>query len=98
VPSDAPALDPVPREMKELVPEEKARHMQAPNRQKPWSKSQRPREMAMVGPRFEQTILSQQPAPYAAIELIHQQKVRWSKSRVVACDGGEHLLGYGTDI
>ena len=67
---------------------EKARHMQAPNRSSTWSRSQRPRELGMTGPRFEQTLISQQPAPHAAIELIHQQPVRWSEKRVVACDGG----------
>jgi len=39
---------------------EKQRVMQAPNRQKPWSRSQQPRERAMSGPRFEQTIMEYQ--------------------------------------
>ena len=30
----------------------------------------------------------------AAIELIHKQPVRWSKSRVVSCDGGGGPLGH----
>jgi NADH dehydrogenase (ubiquinone) Fe-S protein 6 len=34
--------------------------MQAPNRQGIWSRSQAPREKAMVGPRFEQTIMEDQ--------------------------------------
>ena len=42
----------------------------------------------MVGPRFENTIMESQPAPYAAIELIHRQPVRFSEKRVVVCDGG----------
>ncbi|KAK5049883.1 hypothetical protein LTR84_004001 [Exophiala bonariae] len=59
---------------KELVPEaEHKRQMQSPNRANTWSKSQMPRELAMTGPRFEQTIIASQPAPYAAIDLIHQQ-------------------------
>jgi NADH dehydrogenase (ubiquinone) Fe-S protein 6 len=93
IPSNVPALDGPPRsEMAESVEAgEKARHMQAPNRATTWSKSQRPRALAMVGPRFEQTILSLQPAPYAAIELIHQQPVRWSEKRIVACDGGRSI-------
>lgn len=33
---------------------------QAPNRQTIWSRSQQPREKAMVGPRFEQTIMEDQ--------------------------------------
>ena len=62
--------------------------MQAPNRATTWSKSQQPRELAMVGPWFENTIMESQPAPYAAIELIHKQPVRFSEKRVVVCDGG----------
>jgi NADH dehydrogenase (ubiquinone) Fe-S protein 6 len=36
------------------------RVMQAPNRKEVWSRSQQPRELAMVGPRFEQMILEDQ--------------------------------------
>jgi len=44
---------------------EELRIMQAPNRQSPnrkgiWSRSQQPREVAMTGPRFEQTIFADQ--------------------------------------
>jgi hypothetical protein len=39
---------------------EKARVMQAPNRANVWSRSQMPRELAMTGPRFEQTIIEAQ--------------------------------------
>jgi len=39
---------------------EEKRVMQAPNRQGIWSRSQQPREKAMVGPRFEQTIMEDQ--------------------------------------
>ena len=39
---------------------ERQRVMQAPNREGPWSRSQQPREMAMSGPRFEQTIMEYQ--------------------------------------
>ncbi|RMZ91350.1 hypothetical protein DV736_g1445, partial [Chaetothyriales sp. CBS 134916] len=56
---------------------EKLRIPQAPNREETWSKSQQPRELAMTGPRFEQTILDTQPQPEAAIEFIHKQPVRW---------------------
>ena len=35
-----------------------------------------------------------QPRPYAAIELIHKQPVRWIKDRSVACDGGGGPLGH----
>lgn len=39
---------------------EKKRQMQAPNRPNIWSRSQQPRDKAMVGPRFEQTIMEDQ--------------------------------------
>ncbi|KAH0564958.1 hypothetical protein GP486_001652 [Trichoglossum hirsutum] len=34
--------------------------LQAPNRTRTWSRSQQPRSKAMVGPRFEQTIMEDQ--------------------------------------
>ncbi|SMR56602.1 unnamed protein product [Zymoseptoria tritici ST99CH_1A5] len=73
---------------------EAKRVMQAPNRATTWSRSQQPREKAMVGPRFEQTIMEDQPRPLAAIELIHQQPVTWTEKRVVSCDGGGGPLGH----
>ncbi|KAJ5575540.1 hypothetical protein N7535_002466 [Penicillium sp. DV-2018c] len=73
---------------------ERIRSMQAPNRASTWSASQQPREKAMVGPRFEQTIMEAQPRPYAAIDLIHRQPVRWVKTKVVSCDGGGGPLGH----
>ena len=39
---------------------EEIRTMQAPNRKGIWSRSQQPREKAMVGPRFEQMIMADQ--------------------------------------
>jgi NADH dehydrogenase (ubiquinone) Fe-S protein 6 len=39
---------------------EKLRQLQAPNRKGIWSRSQMPREAAMTGPRFEQTIMETQ--------------------------------------
>ncbi|GAB7342769.1 hypothetical protein MBLNU457_g0908t2 [Dothideomycetes sp. NU457] len=39
---------------------EERRVMQAPNRKEVWSRSQNPREKAMAGPRFEQTIMQDQ--------------------------------------
>lgn len=36
---------------------ERQRVMQAPNRKGVWSRSQQPRERAMSGPRFEQTLM-----------------------------------------
>ncbi|KAJ5688799.1 hypothetical protein N7462_003191 [Penicillium macrosclerotiorum] len=73
---------------------ERIRSLQAPNRANTWAASQQPREEAMTGPRFEQTIMETQPQPMAAIELIHKQPVRWVKSKVVSCDGGGGPLGH----
>ncbi|KAA6409028.1 MAG: NADH-ubiquinone oxidoreductase [Lasallia pustulata] len=73
---------------------ERQRVMQAPNRKGVWSRSQQPRERAMSGPRFEQTLMEFQPQPEAAIELIHKQPVRWTQKRVVSCDGGGGPLGH----
>ncbi|QDS68731.1 hypothetical protein FKW77_004436 [Venturia effusa] len=73
---------------------EEMRVAQAPNRTGVWSRSQNPRAKAMVGPRFEQTIMEDQPRPLAAIDLIHKQPVRWRKERVVSCDGGGGPLGH----
>lgn len=39
---------------------ERNRQLQAPNRASTWARSQQPREMAMTGPRFEQTIMELQ--------------------------------------
>ncbi|MCJ1246809.1 hypothetical protein MMC30_004018 [Trapelia coarctata] len=83
------------KELQEIPEDaERRRQLQAPNRKEVWSRSQQPREVAMSGPRFEQTIMELQPRPYAAIELIHKQPVRWTDKRVVACDGGGGPLGH----
>ncbi|EKD21282.1 uncharacterized protein L3040_000678 [Drepanopeziza brunnea f. sp. 'multigermtubi'] len=73
---------------------EKSRAQQAPNRAAVWSRSQNPRANAMSGPRFEATIMEMQPAPQAAIDLIHKQPVRWTHDRMVSCDGGGGPLGH----
>src|SRR2546421_7295057 len=39
---------------------ERQRQLQAPNRSNIWSMSQQPRDRAMTGPRFEQTIMEHQ--------------------------------------
>jgi NADH dehydrogenase (ubiquinone) Fe-S protein 6 len=39
---------------------ERSRQLQAPNRATTWAASQQPREQAMTGPRFEQTIMELQ--------------------------------------
>jgi len=73
---------------------ERQRQLQAPNRAGIWSRSQQERSVAMSGPRFEQTIMETQPQPYAAIDLIHKQPVRWVSTKSVACDGGGGPLGH----
>lgn len=51
----------VPGELQELPEEgERQRQMQAPNRDGVWAPSQRARDLAMSGPRFEQTIIEYQ--------------------------------------
>ncbi|PGH21342.1 hypothetical protein AJ80_03393 [Polytolypa hystricis UAMH7299] len=85
--SNAPLQESVEKAQRELA-------QQAPNRQHTWAVSQQTREKAMTGPRFEQTIMEYQPRPYAAIELIHKQPVRWTKTRIVSCDGGGGPLGH----
>ncbi|KAF1829232.1 NADH-ubiquinone oxidoreductase [Decorospora gaudefroyi] len=73
---------------------EEMRITQAPNYKGIWSRSQNPRSVGMSGPRFEQSIMEDQPRPYAAIELIHKQPVRWTHDRTVSCDGGGGPLGH----
>ena len=42
------------------------RELQAPNRATTWARSQQPREAAMTGPRFEQTIMELQVSGFKA--------------------------------
>ena len=65
--------------------------MQAPNRKGIWSRSQQPRAKAMVGPRFEQTIMADQVSAHirrAMIIDIGAQDViyesQWLTSRLSA--------------
>merc|ERR1712072_760381 len=67
---------------------------QAPGRLLPWSRNQRPRLEAMRGPRFEQTSMDFQPMPLPAIELIKEEPIRVSDTRVAHCDGGDGPLGH----
>lgn len=46
--------------LKQVSDQEIQRTMQAPNRAGVWSRSQQPRERAMTGPRFEQTMMEYQ--------------------------------------
>jgi NADH dehydrogenase (ubiquinone) Fe-S protein 6 len=75
-------------------PENPNLNKQAPNRADTWAPSQRPRAEAQVGPRFEQRDLEVQPRPYAAIELIAKQPVRYLHSSSAVCDGGKGAQGH----
>jgi len=55
---------------------EERRVMQAPNRETVWSRSQQPREKAMVGPRFEQMIMYDQ---VRTIRKIKRHDQNWTK-------------------
>jgi NADH dehydrogenase (ubiquinone) Fe-S protein 6 len=57
---------------------EEMRTMQAPNRKGIWSRSQQPREKAMVGPRFEQAIMEDQVwLPIVHTVLLEQLYVQY---------------------
>ncbi|CAE6462611.1 unnamed protein product [Rhizoctonia solani] len=67
---------------------------QAPNRDKPWSTSQRPRPGPESNARFEQVDMSLQPTPLSAQELIQQEPIRLVHGRRAVCDGGGGPLGH----
>ena len=56
---------------------EEKRVLQAPNRATVWSRSQNPREKAMVGPRFEQTLMEDQVG--ARSKLKEASLANWSR-------------------
>ena len=58
---------------------ERQRVMQAPNRKEPWSRSQQPRERAMSGPRFEQTIMEYQVRPTARKAVSGREEGLWEE-------------------
>lgn len=67
---------------------------QAPNRNEIWSESQRPSSEAFAGPRFVQRDFDRQPQPYAAIELIAKEPVRYVHDHTAVCDGGSGAQGH----
>ncbi|KAG8696047.1 hypothetical protein FRC09_008758 [Ceratobasidium sp. 395] len=69
-------------------------HPQAPNRDKPWSTSQRVRPGPESNARFEQTDMSLQPAPLSAQALLEQEPIRLVHGRKAVCDGGGGPLGH----
>lgn len=62
---------------------------QSPNKATTWSESQNPRELAMRGPRFEQSNYDLQPLPLSAMEMISREPIRLTTQRIIECDGGE---------
>ena len=79
---------------------DKAAAKQAPNREDVWTPSQASREgVISTHPyRFVQRDLNLQPQPYAAIELIAQEPVRYLKPEhgsVAVCDGNRGNLSQG---
>lgn len=63
LPMENPLSDKALSETKERA--EELRTAQSPNRKSVWSRSQSPRELAMAGPRFEQTIMELQVGAFA---------------------------------
>lgn len=64
---------------------------QAPNRNATWSRSQAERSQVVKHAKFLQKDLSKQPQPYAAIDLIAQQPVRYIPDRIAVCQGQKQL-------
>ncbi|KAK9241368.1 zinc-finger domain-containing protein [Lipomyces kononenkoae] len=95
--SFASTAQPVPSKQDkdvELSEEQAPLTMQAPNREETWAVSQRPRSVAMTGPRFAQKNLAAQPRPYAAIELIAEEPIRLVDGNIAVCDGGRGVQGH----
>ncbi|KAG8747239.1 hypothetical protein FRC10_001855 [Ceratobasidium sp. 414] len=78
----------------ELTTQTPSLHPQAPNRDKPWSTSQRVRPGPEFNARFEQTDMSLQPAPLSAQALLEQEPTRLVHGRKAVCDGGGGPLGH----
>ncbi|CCH43356.1 NADH dehydrogenase [ubiquinone] iron-sulfur protein 6, mitochondrial [Wickerhamomyces ciferrii] len=67
------------------------RLQQAPNRETTWSRSQASRTEVLNHAKFIQKDLSKQPQPYAAIDLIAKQPVRYIPDRIATCAGNKQL-------
>ncbi|OBA20543.1 hypothetical protein METBIDRAFT_43754 [Metschnikowia bicuspidata var. bicuspidata NRRL YB-4993] len=85
-----------------LKPQELAQNpsaMPAPNRKETWTPSQAPRaDVISTHPhRFIQRNLDEQPQPYAAIDLIAKEPIRFlHEGNIAVCDGnkGSTLQGH----
>jgi len=64
---------------------------QAPNRETTWSRSQASRTGVLNHAKFAQKDLSKQPQPYAAIDLIAKQPIRYIPDRIAVCQGQKQL-------
>lgn len=64
---------------------------QAPNRATTWSRSQATRTEVLRHAKFLQHDLSKQPQPYAAIDLIAKQPIRYIPDRIAVCQGNKQL-------
>jgi NADH dehydrogenase (ubiquinone) Fe-S protein 6 len=63
---------------------ERQRQLQAPDRPNIWSRSQQPRERAMTGPRFEQTIIEYQVSRPASRISANTPTVRNKRSQLTS--------------
>lgn len=89
----------IPREAQAVdvgVADPKNLNQQAPNRIAKWSVSQRRRiDIQETNPRFIGKNIADQPRPYAAIDLIAKQPIRFLKHTSVAvCDGNGGPQGH----
>lgn len=69
---------------------------QAPNRTETWAKSQKPRAEALSGVRIIQRDIEMQPRPYAGIELIAKEPIKYldDHTNIAVCDGGRGVQGH----
>ena len=85
-------LTPVSRKTTTGLTKEELQHnpnaVQAPNRAKPWTASQQSRDDAISrnAVRFVQRDLEEQPQPYAAIDLIAKEPIRYLEHDNIAVE------------
>lgn len=84
---------PKPKNVSQLEGVDRSTEKQAPNRTETWAPSQRPRADALDNVRFVQRDLDLQPRPYAAIDLIAKEPIRYLDSSVAVCDGAAGVNG-----
>jgi len=67
---------------------------QAPNTPQTWSTSQQSRPPPASSPRFEQIAYEFQPAPLSAMEMINNEPIIFTETRIAVCEGGGGPLGH----